>query len=348
MLPQIELQPGFSIPCLIHGTWHLHESARTLERAAVIADMLQTFDLGFTAIESADTYEGVEEVLGLLRAELQNSRGAEAAARLRSHTRVSQIGTTTLTPSGVRASIDRSRRRLRQERLDLVQLQWWNMAQPGWLEAGLELAKLRQEGAVTAIGVTNFPTVQMQALLAAGVPVVSNQVQVSLVDPRAQATLRAECEAAGVRLLGYGPLAGGFLSERWLAKPDPGLKPSAELHFGLVYRMLIDRFGGWPWFQELLQVLATRAAAHDVNLSTMALAWTLNRSGTSGLLVGIGSARRAHSYLEALRIRIDAYDEAAIGAVLTRRTPITGDVADIERAQLINAIATESAWPATA
>lgn len=344
-LPKVELRPGYVIPRLIRGTWQLHEAAKNLNRESAGRELLEAFDLGFTAIEAADTYHGVEELLGLLRAEIHCTRGDAAARQLRAHTRVSQLGTEPLAPAQVRASIDRSCQRLGQERLDLVQLQWWNLDLSGWIEAGLELAKLQREGRIEAVGLTNFPTGQMLALLDAGVPIVSNQVQMSLLDPRAQRTLRATCAMRGIHLLGYGPLAGGFLSGAWLGQPEPGLQPTAERPFGTVYRLLIDRFGGWDWLQELLQVLARRGAAHGTDLSSMALAWTLNRSGASALLVGIGSTRRAMAYRQVMQIAIDADDEAEIGAMLHKRKPVDGDVADIERAQFMATIAAEYANP---
>ena len=46
-----------------------------------------------------------------------------------------------LSVPAVRDSIDRSRRRLGQDRLDLVQLQWWDLSLPGWQEAAQELSR---------------------------------------------------------------------------------------------------------------------------------------------------------------------------------------------------------------
>src|SRR5213079_2429194 len=60
MLPSIELRSGYRIPRLIRGTWQLHEAARTLDCNAALAELTATFDLGFSAIETADTYDGVE------------------------------------------------------------------------------------------------------------------------------------------------------------------------------------------------------------------------------------------------------------------------------------------------
>lgn len=339
MLSSIELRPGYRIPRLVRGTWQLHETARTLDRTLALAELTATFDLGFTAIETADTYDGIEELLGAFRAHLCNVRGAAAADALRVHTRVSQMGGESLSVQALRDSIDRSRRRLGQDRLDLVQLQWWNLSLPGWQEAAQELSRLRAAGAIGEIGVTNFPADPLSVLLDAGVPVISNQVQVSLLDPRSQAHVRPLCQARNVSLLGYGPFAGGFLTAGWHGKPDPGLEPHSERPFGRVYRQLIERFGGWSWLQELLAVLATCGARHDTDITSIALAWTLAQSGAAALLVGIGSAHRAAAYRQAANLVLHHEDFAAIAAVLHRRAAVVGDVGDVERTVLLDTIA---------
>ena len=169
--------------------------------------------------------------------------------------------------------------------------------------------------------------------------VISNQVQVSLLDPRAQAHVLPLCKARNLSLLGYGPLAGGFLTDGWYGKPDPGLEPHGERPFGRVYRQLIERFGGWSWLQELLQVLAACGVRHDTDIASIALAWTLAQSGAAALLVGIGSAHRPAAYRQAAALVLDQEDIAAIAAVLDRRPAVTGDVGDVERTGLLDTIA---------
>jgi aryl-alcohol dehydrogenase-like predicted oxidoreductase len=168
LLPSVELRSGYRIPRLIRGTWQLHEAARTLDRNAALAELTTSFDLGFSAIETADTYDGVEELLGAFRAHLRNARGAAAADALRVHTRVSQMGVEPRSVQAVRGSIDRSRRRLAQDRLDLVQLQWWNLSLPGWQEAA-GIVALARAGTIAEIG-DHFPAGPLTVLLGTGVP----------------------------------------------------------------------------------------------------------------------------------------------------------------------------------
>ena len=83
------------------------------------------------------------------------------------------------------------------------------------------MARLKEEGLIGAIGVTNFDAAHLRVALADGVPIATNQVSFSLVDRRAAGDLSALCREKGVKLLAYGTLCGGFLSDRWLGKPEP-------------------------------------------------------------------------------------------------------------------------------
>ena len=132
----------------------------------------------------------------------------------------------------------RSRDRLGVEALELVQFAWWDLSQPGWLRAAEWLTELREEGVVRNIGVTNFDCAALTALLDAGTPVVSNQVQFSLLDRRPRRGLTDLCLRRGVTLLAYGALAGGLLSESAGA-----LAPSRSL---VKYRLIADEVGGRP------------------------------------------------------------------------------------------------------
>jgi aryl-alcohol dehydrogenase-like predicted oxidoreductase len=333
MLPRFELAPGRPVPRLIRGTFQLHEAARRLHRSAIIDDLIAGCEAGFTAIEAADLYDGVEELLG-------EARGAMGSGReLRVHTRVSQIGAAMLTPGEVRLRVDASRRRLRQDRLDLVQLQWWNLDLPGWLDVGATLAELRGAGAIAEIGVANFPTRAMTAMLDAGVPLVSNQVQLSLIDRRASASLVPACRAHGIHILGYGPLAGGFLSDAWLGSPEPGMRPAASQRFNEVYRMLVARFGGWSWLQSLLAALHGCATRHEVDIAAIALAWLLQKGEAAALIVGAASTQRLSNYARAALLALGEDDIAAIDEVLALRPPVDDEIAGIERRTMMSAIA---------
>src|SRR5207247_9631158 len=110
----------------------------------------------------------------------------------------------------VRATIDRSLKRLGMDRLDLVQYHWWDYAVPRCIETALWLKDLQQEGKIDRLGGTNFDTPHTGELLAAGVPLISMQVQYSLVDARPENRLIDLGPANDIQILTHVTLPGGF------------------------------------------------------------------------------------------------------------------------------------------
>ena len=208
-------------------------------------------DAGITTFDCADIYTGVELLIGSFRRAYPTH-----AKRVQIHTKfvpdLSDLHS--VDRVHVAAIIDRSLTRLGQERLDLVQFHWWDFAIPRYVETALELDRLRRAGKIAHIGVTNFDTPRLEELVDAGIPITSHQVQYSLVDDRPTHGMAAYCQTQHIALLCYGTVCGGFLSEAWLGKPAP----EADLaNRSLVkYRLIIEDFGGWGLFQELLGVLS--------------------------------------------------------------------------------------------
>src|SRR5262249_56530386 len=82
----------------------------------------------------------------------------------------------------------------------------------------------------------------------------------------------------------YGAVAGGFLSERYLGQPDP--VPPLENRSLAKYRLIIDEFGGWNLFQEMLAALGRVASRHEASIGAVAIRWVLDQPGVSGVIVG--------------------------------------------------------------
>ena len=111
-----------------------------------------------------------------------------------------------------------------------------------------------QEGKIDLIGGTNFDTPHTEALVAAGVPLASMQVQYSLLDARPENGLVDACRRARrpAPLLRHG---GGRLPERRAGSAQPEPQPPFENRSLTKYKLIIDDFGGWALFQELLAAL---------------------------------------------------------------------------------------------
>jgi len=258
-------------------------------------------------------------------------RGRDALARLKIHTKyVPDLEVLPrISRSDVRSIIDRSLRRLGQDRLDLVQFHWWDYAIPGWLETAHWLAELQREGKIDLVGGTNFDTPHVDAIAAAGIHFATLQVQYSVLDGRPEHGLAQACARLGIRLLCYGSVAGGFLGERWLGRPEPD---GALANRSLVkYKLIIDDFGGWALFQRLLATLARIGARHGVGIATVAGRHVLDRPGVAAIIVGARNREHLDQNLAVSRLRLTDADRREIEAVLAERRGPAGDTYTLER-----------------
>jgi aryl-alcohol dehydrogenase-like predicted oxidoreductase len=114
--------------------------------------------------------------------------------------------------------IDGSRQRLGVDVLDLVQFYWHDYSNKNYVPAALHLADLQAKGKINQVGVTNFDVARLSEIVDAGVTVVSNQVQFSLLDPRPDNGMVEYCAQKGIALLPYGTVAGGFLTGAYAGK----------------------------------------------------------------------------------------------------------------------------------
>lgn len=332
MVETVELTPGYRVSRILKGGWQLSEGhGAAVETDAAIDGMLAFADAGITGFDCADIYTGVEALIGQFRARYCALRGAEALARLKIHTKFvpDWSDLARVDRAYVERIIDRSRSRLGQDRLDLVQFHWWNYEVPGAIEAARWLAELQREGCIDQVGGTNFDTAHTQALLDAGIPLVSMQVQYSLLDARPENGLTELAAARGFKLFCYGSLAGGFLGERWLGQPEPQ-GPLANRSL-TKYKLIIDDFGGWDLFQALLRTLKGIADKHGVGIGAVATRYVLDRPQVAGVIVGARDARHLRATLAADTLRLDEDDRRRIGEILAQRRGPVGDTFTLER-----------------
>ncbi len=319
---RVELCPGYQVSRLIKGGW------QTVGRGADAVECLLEFvRAGITTFETSDSYAGGEALMGALLNVAQRTLPSELADEIKVHTRfTASVRENPPNPGDVVASVDRSLVRIGVERLELLQLQWWNLDLPGMVETGHVLARLQLQGKIGRIGVTNFGVAPLRKLLDAGVPVSSNQVHHSLIDRRAETALADFCASGGIGLLAYGPLAGGLLSERWLG----AAKPIAS-HTGASqeYLALVEAVGGWGRLQALLRALSGIAARRKSSISVVALSWALGCGPGKALLFGATGRNRLPELLAACKLRLSEQDLEEIASVGLSR--FAADVGELER-----------------
>jgi aryl-alcohol dehydrogenase-like predicted oxidoreductase len=326
-----DLAPGYSISRVIRGGWQLAGDHGDVARHSVSDDLLAFHDAGITTFDCADIYTGVEEMIGAFRDHLLAKRGADALTRLRVHTKfVPDLDSlATITPADVRRTIDRSLMRLRMEQLDLVQFHWWDYAVPRHVETALVLRDLQTEGKIALVAGTNFDAERLSDFADAGVRMASLQVQYSLLDRRPAGAMTDVCNKLGTRLLCYGTLAGGFLSDAWLGKAEPtGPLSNRSL---VKYKLIIDEFGGWELFQTLLQTLRRIADRHGVTIAAVASRHVLGLDAVAGVIVGARHAGHLADTLAIGSFRLTDADRAEIATVLAMAQGPSGEVYALER-----------------
>jgi aryl-alcohol dehydrogenase-like predicted oxidoreductase len=324
-IPRIEIASGYTVSRLLKGGWQLAGGHGAIDRGAALDDMARFVEAGITTFDCADIYTGVEELIGAFL------RGRRGGVPIQVHTKyVPDLNTLpTVTRRDVEAAIDRSLTRLGVERLDLVQFHWWDYAVPRYVEVARWLDQCRRAGKIANLGATNFDTSRLRELLDAGVPLVAHQTQYSVMDRRPAPAMAPLCGEAGVHLLCYGGLAGGFLSERYLDQPPPN-EPLDNRSL-VKYRLIIEEFGGWARFQVLLRALHGVATRHGVTIGTVALRWVLDRPSVAGVIAGARDSRHLGDLQTVAGLMLTPADEAAIAGAQAGSAGPRGEVYELER-----------------
>src|SRR5262249_28031915 len=185
----------------------------------------------------------------------------------------------------VENAIGVSLRRMDVPTLDLLQFHWWDYDDPGYLDALKYLAELQSEGKIRHLALTNFDTEHLKIITDNGIRIVSNQVQFSLVDRRPEIAMIPFCQEHNIKLLTYGTVCGGLLAEKYLGKSEPRGRELNTISLEK-YKMMIDGWGGWSLFQELLTTLKHVADKHQVSIANVAVRSILDRPAVGGVIVG--------------------------------------------------------------
>ncbi|NNF27608.1 MAG: aldo/keto reductase [Gemmatimonadetes bacterium] len=319
---RVELAPGLQVSRVVTGLWQIADMERggepvALDRAA--SDLGAYAEDGLTTFDMADHYGSAEEVAG---EHLSRGGAPEFLTKW-----VPKPG-----PADRDAAVEAVERacgRLRMEQIPLLQFHAWNYADPSWLDHLAYLDDLRREGKIAHLGMTNCDAVHFEMALDTGIPLRTNQVCYSLIDRRPAGAMASLCAQRDVRILAYGTLAGGFLSDRWLGAPEPALD-EALTWSQMKYKRFIDQAGGWGRFQELLSAVRRVADRFDVPLANVASRYVMDQPGVAAVIIGARPGGRSHRK-ETLGLFSFALDEEALGTLseaASRLDPIPGGCGD--------------------
>jgi aryl-alcohol dehydrogenase-like predicted oxidoreductase len=268
---------GFGSWAIGGGDWEYGWGPQD-ERQAIAA-IERAVDLGMNWIDTAAVY-GLgrsEELVG------QALRGVRARPYV--FTKCSMVWNErreigrSLAPDSIRRECEASLRRLQVERIDLYQIHWPNPEAD--IEVGWEtLARLREEGKVRHIGVSNFDVAQMRRVQPIA-PIATLQPPYSLLKRGIESEILPFCREHNIGVIVYSPMASGLLTgamtrERVANFPqDDWRRGDAEFQEPRLSRNL-----------ALVDKLREIGGRHGRSAGEVALAWTLRHPAVTGAIVG--------------------------------------------------------------
>lgn len=320
-----KLAADLTISRILTGLWQIADMERdgqVIDLEATAQGMQAYFNAGLTTFDMADHYGSAELIAGIF---------AQQTGPKKLQLLTKWVPDTNGTPSKerVRGAVERSLQRLQMDKLDLLQYHAWNYADPSWLDELFWLQELKEEGLIRHIGLTNFDTAHLNMVLQSGIRVVSNQVSYSLIDQRAAGAMTELCQQHDIKILAFGTLAGGFLSQKWLGQAD---SPTEELATWsqMKYKRYIDIAGGWSVFQQLLQTLASIAEQHDVSIANIATKYILTQPAVGGVIIGARLGQSAHIQENTRLLDFELSNDSLsrIQEAVAALQPIPGDCGD--------------------
>ncbi|KAM9855316.1 uncharacterized protein ACBR49_001554 [Aulostomus maculatus] len=336
-VPKVRLSGGLEICRVLNGMWQVSGAHGPVDKVRAVEAMQAYVDAGLTTFDMADIYGPAEDIFGQFNGQLKSKSSGSPPPALQGLTKyVPRPGP--MDRKVVEKALQRSMTRMQVDSLDCVQFHWWDYRDKRYLDALGHLSDMQQEGLIRELALTNFDTQRLEEISNRGIRISSNQVQYSLIDQRPAARMESFCLANNIQLLTYGTLAGGLLSERYLGKVEPTSR--AELYTASLskYKNMIDTWGGWSLFQDLLVTLETVAKRHDCSVASVAMRYVLDRPAVGGVIVGcrLGVAGSGQHISDSLLscspdLKLSTEDLAAIAAVTQRSRDLVvliGDCGD--------------------
>jgi aryl-alcohol dehydrogenase-like predicted oxidoreductase len=325
---RFQFAPNLPICRVLNGLWQVSGAHGRIDPARAIPEMFSYHETGFTTWDLADHYGPAEDFIGAFRRQFAERFGAERLSEIQALTKwVPRPGR--MTRRVVEGAIDLSLARMGVKSLDLLQFHWWDYGDDAYLDALRHLADLQEEGKIRHLALTNFDTEHLRIITDHGIKIVSNQVQYSLVDRRPENEMAAFCDEHGITLLPYGVVLGGLLSEKYLARPEPR---RSELNTASLqkYSNMIEAWGGWSLFQDLLGVVKQIADRHGVSIANVAVRAILDRPAVAGVIVGarLGVTEHLADNARVFGLELDFDDRAKLDAVSAKSRDLAKLIGD--------------------
>jgi aryl-alcohol dehydrogenase-like predicted oxidoreductase len=323
-IQKILLADDLSICRILNGMWQVSGGHGQINHTSAISEMLEYHQAGFTTWDLADIYGPAESYIGEFRKLLSPVELLKSQALTKF---VPNPGP--MTKSIVEYYVDQSLKKMNTASLDLLQFHWWDYNNPSYLDALTHLTTLKENGKIKHLGLTNFDTQRVKIMIDKGFKLVSNQIQYSILDQRAEKLMTPFCQKHGISLLAYGTLLGGFLSEKYLDSPEPHRSNLTTSSLQKYYNM-IAMWGGWGLFQELLQILSQIAKKHNSSIANISAKFILDKPAVAGIIIGtrLGISEHRQDNSRVFDLELDSQDYALISSITKKSNNLFDAIGD--------------------
>jgi aryl-alcohol dehydrogenase-like predicted oxidoreductase len=322
------LADNLKIHTILNGMWQVSGGHGQIDFKKAIESMEFHVKKGFITWDLADHYGPAEDLVKIFREKLQFDGNEGLLKDIQFFTKWVPRPQN-ITRKIVKRAIDISRKRMGMESLDMVQFHWWDYDDKNYLKAIEYLDDLREEGIIKYLGLTNFDTLHLKELVDMGFKIISNQVQYSLIDRRPEKKMCQFCEKNGIKLLAYGTLGGGLLSERYLDQPEPH---RSQLYTTSLqkYKRMVDLWGNWNLFQQLLKVLYDISKKYSVSIANVAVRYILENFIVGGAIIGVrlGISENVEDNLNVFKFTLENDDLNKINEISEKSNDLFSIIGD--------------------
>jgi myo-inositol catabolism protein IolS len=256
------------------------------------------FNMGITTFDTAEGYGNghSEEVVG-----------AALEGRRKEVVITTKVSRGNLAPEDVRRSAEASLKRLKTDYVDIYYIHWPSFDIP--VETTLsEFNKLKEEGLIRAIGVSNFSLDQLKE--AAGYAQIDIiQPEYSLLHRSIEADLLPYCEQQNIGIMSYSSIAKGILTGAF----HLGGKKLEENDFRSTRRLFSPEH--LQKETELIMLLKEIADSKNKSISQIAISWLLHQNALTTAIVGSQSIKHMKENVEAVDILLTSEELNALDTV---------------------------------
>ncbi len=287
---------GFSVSVLSFGAWQMGDPAFWGESADADADrtVKEALDAGINLFDTAEMY-GSGESERLLGQCLGKRRADVLVA--------SKVSPENCSPQLLRKSLENSLRRLNTEWIDLYQVHWPPRSAP-FIHVYDELVRLRDEGKIRAIGLSNFGPEDLCDWHDIG-DAVSNQVGYNALFRAAEYETIPASRIYELGVLAYMPLMQGILAGRYGCVEDIPVMRRRTRHFsGTRQGVRHGEEGHEELLMATLAELGDFADAVGLAPAVLALAWLTAQPGVSSVILGARNPSQFRANLQAAELDI--------------------------------------------